>query len=78
MVGHVDLVANIIAIKSNIQLAILHLFGRNQLANYLYHLVAYKNAPGLNANKNRVFEINIILQNLVTKPPDYNCQLLFI
>ena len=78
MIGHMDLVANIIAVKSNIQLTVLHLFGRNQLAYHLYHLVAYINAPWLNANKDRVFEINIILQNLVTKPPDYYCQLLFI
>ena len=78
MVGHVDLVANVIAIKSNIQFAILHLVGRNQLAYYLYHLIAYKNAPWLNANKNRIIEIDIILQYLVTKPPDYYGQLLFI
>lgn len=78
MIRHMDLVAHIITVKSNIQLTILHLFGRNQLAYYLNHLVAYKNASWLNANKNRVFEINIILQNLVTEPPDYNGQLLFI
>jgi hypothetical protein len=78
MIGHMDLVAHIIAVKSNIQLAILHLTGSNQLADRLYYLVAHKYAPWLNADKNRVVEINIILQYLVTKPPDYNSQLLLV
>lgn len=78
MIGHMDLVAHIVAVKSNIQLAILHLFRSNQLADNLYHLVAHKYAPWLNTDKNRVVEIYIILQYLVTKPPDYNGQLLFV
>jgi hypothetical protein len=73
-----DLVAHIIAVKGNIQLAVLHFFGRNQLPDHLYHLVAHKNAAWLYADKNRIIEIDIILQHLVTEPPDYNGQLLFI
>lgn len=78
MVGDVDLVANVIAVKSNIQPAVLHFYGRNQLPDHLYHLVGHKNAPGLNADKNRILQVDIIFQYLVTKPPDYNGQLLFI
>ena len=78
MIGHMDLVAHIVAVKSDIQLAILHLFGRRQLPYHLYHLITHKNAPWLYAYKNRIIEIDIILQYLVTKPPDYNGQLLFI
>ena len=73
-----DLVSDIIAVKSDVQLAILHFFGRNQLPDNLDHLIAYKNAPWLNANKNRITEIDIILQYLVTKPPDNYSQLLLI
>ena len=78
MVGYVDLVANVIAVKSNIQQAVLYFFGRNQLPYYLDHLVGHKNAPWLKANKNSICQIDVIFQYLVTKPPDYYGQLLFI
>jgi hypothetical protein len=78
VIGYMDLVAEIIAVKSNIQLAVLHFIGRSELPDHLDHLIRYKNASWLYANKNRVIEIDIILQYLVTKPPDYNGQLLFI
>lgn len=78
MVWDVDLVANVIAVKSNIQPAILNFYRGNQLPDHWYHLVRYKNTPWLNANKNGILQIDIIFQYLVTKPPDYNGQLLFI
>jgi len=78
MVGNMQFFADIIAVKSDIELSVLNLCGRNKLADLPDHLVGNENTTGLNANNDRILQPDMIFQYLVTKPLDRNGQLLFV
>ena len=69
---------NIIAVKGNIQFAILnHHFGKF-FFNFCYYTIRKINTSRLKTYQYRVGKISIVFQYLVRQPFDSNSQLLFV
>ena len=65
MVGDMQAFAHIIAVKSDIQFAVLHQLGRNNGSQFLHDPVAEENPSWLQANNDRIGQLEIVLQDLV-------------
>src|SRR5215831_21093678 len=63
-----QLFANIVAVKSNVQFAVLNFILWNLFFYFFYDLVRKINATWLYTDQHRIVQINVTLQNLVSQP----------
>ncbi len=78
MIGDVNTVSGIVTIEGDIQLTVVDMMTRQQGTEFMYQLIRHKDSPGLYPNNNRVLKVQMTLQDLVAKPLDGYCELLFI
>lgn len=76
-IGYVEPGADIIAVKSYIQLAILDMLRINNFVQFMNDTVAQEYATGLQAYKHGIGKQQVIFQYLVCQPFYGQCQLLF-
>lgn len=68
MVGHMNLTADIVPVKCNIQLPVQQLCARNFFSYFIYDPVRQEYTPGLYAYKNGFLERRVGFQELVRQP----------
>ena len=68
--------AHIVAVKRDIELAVLQPGLRHFIADLPHHLVGKKNTAGLQADNNQAGRIAVVFHDLVRQAPDGDSQLL--
>src|SRR5258708_34698047 len=70
--------ADIVPVKSNIQFSVVYLPSGHLCLQLPHYPVGKIDTPGLNTDQHGIFQVDMILQHLVTQPLYRNSQLLLI